>query len=172
MTTQSTTKQISSSCSTQTSERRENNPFHKLTHSTDPSSVIWKTTKPPPSKRPNAVNNEDTFIFGVLNENCSIGHARGVITEEASTILQKWHWENLSSSTCPLVFFSLCDSLWEWQSKCWENVGHGFRITGCPFQIKPSKHFFSQRMENVWNSLPQRSVKMKSLNIRCGLANT
>ena len=42
--------------------------------------------------------------------------------------------------------------------------GHSLRIRGKPFRTETRKHFFSQRVVSLWNSLPQRAVEAGSLD--------
>ena len=42
--------------------------------------------------------------------------------------------------------------------------GHSLRIRGRLFRTEMRKNFFSQRVVNLWNSLPQRAVEANSLN--------
>ena len=42
--------------------------------------------------------------------------------------------------------------------------GHSLRIKGRPFKTEVRKNFFTQRVVNLWNSLPQRAVEAKSLD--------
>ena len=42
--------------------------------------------------------------------------------------------------------------------------GHSLRIRGKPFRTEMRKHFFSQRVVSLWNSLPQRAVEAGSLD--------
>ena len=41
--------------------------------------------------------------------------------------------------------------------------GHSFRVKG--FRTKMRRNFFSQRVVNLWNSLPQKAVEAKSLSV-------
>ena len=41
--------------------------------------------------------------------------------------------------------------------------GHSLRIRGKPFRTEVRRNFFSQRVVNVWNSLPQKVVEAKTL---------
>ena len=40
---------------------------------------------------------------------------------------------------------------------------HSFKIRGKPFRIEVRRNFFTQRVVNVWNSLPQKVVEAKML---------
>ena len=42
--------------------------------------------------------------------------------------------------------------------------GHSLRIKGRPFKTEVRKNVFTQRVVNLWNSLPQRAVEAKSLD--------
>ena len=42
--------------------------------------------------------------------------------------------------------------------------GHSLRIRGKPFRTEVRRNFFTQRMVNVWNSLPQNVVEAKKLS--------
>ena len=42
--------------------------------------------------------------------------------------------------------------------------GHSLRIRGRPFRMEMRKNFFSQRVVNLWNSLPQKAVEANSLD--------
>ena len=42
--------------------------------------------------------------------------------------------------------------------------GHGLRIRGRPFRTELRRNFFSQRIVEVWNALPQRAVEANSLH--------
>ena len=42
--------------------------------------------------------------------------------------------------------------------------GHSLRIRSKPFRTETRKHFFSQRVVSLWNSLPQRAVEAGSLD--------
>ena len=42
-------------------------------------------------------------------------------------------------------------------------MGHSLRIRGKPFRTEVRRNFFTQRMMNVWNSLPQNAVEAKTL---------
>ena len=42
--------------------------------------------------------------------------------------------------------------------------GHSLRIRGKPFRTEMRKHFFSQRVVSLWNSLPRRVVEAGSLD--------
>ena len=42
--------------------------------------------------------------------------------------------------------------------------GHSLRIRGKPFRTEVRKNFFTQRVVNVWNSLPQNVVEAKTLS--------
>ena len=39
--------------------------------------------------------------------------------------------------------------------------GHSLRIRSKPFRTEMRKHFFSQRVVSLWNSLPQRAVEAR-----------
>ena len=41
--------------------------------------------------------------------------------------------------------------------------GHSLRIRGKPFRTEVRRNFFTQRVVNVWNSLPQKVVEAKTL---------
>ncbi|XP_062894859.1 uncharacterized protein LOC134341044 [Mobula hypostoma] len=43
--------------------------------------------------------------------------------------------------------------------------GHSLRIEGKPFRAEIRKNFFTQRVVNLWNSLPQETVEVSSLAI-------
>ena len=43
--------------------------------------------------------------------------------------------------------------------------GHSLRIPVRSFRTEMRRNFFNQRVVNLWNSLPQRAVEAKSLNI-------
>ena len=40
---------------------------------------------------------------------------------------------------------------------------HGLRIRGKPFRTEGRRNFFTQRVVNVWNSLPQKIVEAITL---------
>ena len=42
--------------------------------------------------------------------------------------------------------------------------GHNLRIRGKPFRAEVRRNFFTQRVVNVWNSLPQNVVEAKTLS--------
>ena len=47
--------------------------------------------------------------------------------------------------------------------------GHSLRIRGKPFRTEVRRNFFTQRVANVWNSLPQNVVDFKKkLDIALG----
>ena len=41
--------------------------------------------------------------------------------------------------------------------------GHSLRIRGKPFRTEGRRNFFTQRVVNVWNSLPQKVAEAKTL---------
>ena len=41
--------------------------------------------------------------------------------------------------------------------------GHSLRIRDKPFRTEVRRNFFTQRVANVWNSLPQKVVEAKTL---------
>ena len=41
--------------------------------------------------------------------------------------------------------------------------GHNLRVKGRSFKTERRRNFFSQRVVNLWNSLPQRAVEARSL---------
>ena len=43
--------------------------------------------------------------------------------------------------------------------------GHSIRIKGRSFRKEMRRNFFSQRVVNLWNSLPQKGVEAKSVDI-------
>ena len=43
--------------------------------------------------------------------------------------------------------------------------GHCLRIQGRPFRREVRRHFFTQRVVSLWNSLPQEVVDAKTLNV-------
>ena len=43
--------------------------------------------------------------------------------------------------------------------------GHNLRLKGRSFKTEMRRNFFSQRMVNLWNSLPQRAVEVRSLGV-------
>ena len=43
--------------------------------------------------------------------------------------------------------------------------GHSLRVKGRPFRTEMRRNFFSQRVVNLWNSLAQRAVEARSLNV-------
>ena len=43
--------------------------------------------------------------------------------------------------------------------------GHSLRIRGRPFRTEMRKNFFTQRVVNLWNSLPQKAVEANSLDV-------
>ena len=43
--------------------------------------------------------------------------------------------------------------------------GHSLRIQGRPFRTEVRRHFFTQRVMSLWNSLPQKVVDAKTLNV-------
>ena len=42
--------------------------------------------------------------------------------------------------------------------------GHSLRIQGRPFRAEVRRHFFTQRVVSLWNSLPQEVADAKTLN--------
>ena len=42
--------------------------------------------------------------------------------------------------------------------------GHSLRIRGRPFRTEMRKNFFTQRVVDMWNALPQKAVEAKSLD--------
>ena len=42
--------------------------------------------------------------------------------------------------------------------------GHSLRIQGRPFRMEMRRHFFTQRVVSLWNSLLQEVVDAKTLN--------
>ena len=42
---------------------------------------------------------------------------------------------------------------------------HGLRIRGRPFRTEVRRHFFTQRVMSLWNSLPQEVIDAKTLNV-------
>ena len=40
-------------------------------------------------------------------------------------------------------------------------IGHSLRIRGKPFRTEVRRNFFTQRVVNVWNSLPLKVVEAK-----------
>ncbi|PJG57362.1 hypothetical protein CUC53_18430, partial [Aeromonas cavernicola] len=42
--------------------------------------------------------------------------------------------------------------------------GHSLRIKGKPFRSEMRKNFFTQRVVNLWNSLPKETVEATSVN--------
>ena len=43
--------------------------------------------------------------------------------------------------------------------------GHNLRLKGQFFKTEMRRNFFSQRVVNLWNSLPQKAVEARSLNV-------
>ena len=43
--------------------------------------------------------------------------------------------------------------------------GHGFKIRGSRFRTELRRNFFTQRVVNLWNSLPSEAVEATSLNV-------
>ena len=43
--------------------------------------------------------------------------------------------------------------------------GHSMRIQGRPLRTEMKRHFFTQRVVSLWNSLPQEVVDAKTLNV-------
>jgi len=43
--------------------------------------------------------------------------------------------------------------------------GHTLRVKGLSFKTEMRRNLFSQRVVNLWNSLPQRAVEAESLSI-------
>jgi len=43
--------------------------------------------------------------------------------------------------------------------------GHNRRVKGCFFKTEMRRNFFSQRVMNLWTSLPHRAVEAKSLSV-------
>ena len=43
--------------------------------------------------------------------------------------------------------------------------GHSLRIQGRPFRREVRRHFFTQRVVSLWNSLSQEVVDAKTLNV-------
>ena len=43
--------------------------------------------------------------------------------------------------------------------------GHSLRVKGRPFRTEMRRNFFSQRQENLWNSLLQKAVEARSLSV-------
>jgi len=43
--------------------------------------------------------------------------------------------------------------------------GHNVRLKGRSFKTEMRRNFFSQRVLNLWNSLPQRAVEAESLSV-------
>ena len=43
--------------------------------------------------------------------------------------------------------------------------GHSLRIRGKPFRTEVRRHFFTQRVVSLWNSLPQEVVDAKILSV-------
>jgi len=43
--------------------------------------------------------------------------------------------------------------------------GHNLRVKGRSFKTEMRMYFFSQRVVNLWNSLPQRAVEARSLSV-------
>ena len=43
--------------------------------------------------------------------------------------------------------------------------GHNLRPKGRPFKTEIRRNFSSQRVVNLWNSLPQKAVEARSLNV-------
>ena len=44
------------------------------------------------------------------------------------------------------------------------------RIRGKPFRTEVRRNFFTQRVVNVWNSLPQKVVEAKTLSKKLDIA--
>ena len=43
--------------------------------------------------------------------------------------------------------------------------GHNLRLKGQSFKTEMRRNFFSQRVVNLWNSLPQKAVETRSLSV-------
>ena len=43
--------------------------------------------------------------------------------------------------------------------------GHSLRIQGRPFRTEVRRHFFTQGVVSLWNSLPEEVVNAKTLNV-------
>ena len=43
--------------------------------------------------------------------------------------------------------------------------GHGYRLRGSRFKTEMRRNYFSQRVVNMWNSLPHSAVESESLNV-------
>ena len=43
--------------------------------------------------------------------------------------------------------------------------GHNLRLKGRSFISEMRRNFFSQRVVNLWNSLPQKAVEARSLSV-------
>ena len=43
--------------------------------------------------------------------------------------------------------------------------GHNLRLKGRSFKTEIRRNFFSQRVVNLWNSLPQKAVEARSLTV-------
>ena len=43
--------------------------------------------------------------------------------------------------------------------------GHSLKIRGSKFQTELRRNFFTQRVVNLWNSLPSEAVEATSLNV-------
>ena len=43
--------------------------------------------------------------------------------------------------------------------------GHNLRLKGRSFKTEMRRNFFSQRVVNLWNSLPQKAVEARSLSV-------
>ena len=42
--------------------------------------------------------------------------------------------------------------------------GYNLRVKGSPFRTEMRRDFFSQKVVNLWNSLPQKTVEARSLS--------
>ena len=49
-----------------------------------------------------------------------------------------------------------------WESR---TRSHNLRIQGRSFRMELRRHFFTQKVVSLWNSLPQEAVDAKTLNV-------